>query len=124
MTRGGCPIPNKLTFVQFVKIYPSIDEISFIGFFTVIDVMALRLLCKDCASVFNEDLQQQVIRLGNLDNAIRLNFWVIQAPFFEIENELKKLLNLGSIFANVYEHLRDLHKKTPIPPKVQNQILM
>eukprot|EP00347_Sterkiella_histriomuscorum_P021640 403333276 len=48
---------QKMNFVTFIRIYPSIEEFSFIGFFTAIDVMTIRLLCRDCAIVFNEDLQ-------------------------------------------------------------------
>ena len=49
-------INGKLNFVNFIRIYPSIEELSFIGFYTAIDVMTIRLLCRDCAIVFNEDL--------------------------------------------------------------------
>ena len=40
---------GKMNFVQFISSYPSIEELSFIGFFTVIDVMTIRLLCRDCS---------------------------------------------------------------------------
>ena len=59
---------QKLGFVQFIRIYPSLEELSFIGFYTVLDIMTIRLLCRDCAIVFNEDFQDFVIRLGNLDD--------------------------------------------------------
>lgn len=48
--------------------YPSIEELSFIGFFTAIDIMTMRLLCRDSAMIFNDDLQYNVIRMGNLDD--------------------------------------------------------
>ncbi|CDW79154.1 rab gtpase-activating protein 1-isoform 10-like isoform x1 [Stylonychia lemnae] len=104
---------GKLSFLNFIKLYPNIEELSFIGFYTALDIMTIRLLCRDCALIFNEDLQFNMIRIGNLDDQIRINFWLLQAPFFDIENELKKLLNLGSIFANVYEHLKQMQVQDP-----------
>jgi hypothetical protein len=56
-----------MSFMEFLKIYPSLDEYSFIGYFSVIDIVTMRLLCKDTAQVFNEEILQNVIRLGNLD---------------------------------------------------------
>jgi len=47
---------GKLNFVTFIKLYPNIEELSFIGFYTALDIMTIRLLCRDCAMVFNEDL--------------------------------------------------------------------
>lgn len=58
----------KINFTTFVKIYPSIEELSFLGFFTALDLMTLRLLCRDCAMVFNEDVLYNIIRMGNLDD--------------------------------------------------------
>jgi hypothetical protein len=48
---------EKLTFVKFLKTYPGLDQFSFLGYFTVIDIAALRLLCRDTAAIFNEDVQ-------------------------------------------------------------------
>jgi len=48
---------EKLTFVKFLKTYPRLDQFSFLGYFTVIDIAALRLLCRDTAAIFNEDVQ-------------------------------------------------------------------
>jgi hypothetical protein len=76
-------VNQRMNFVQFIRIYPCLDELPFIGHFTVLDIMTIRLLCRDCAIIFNEDFQYYVIRLGNLDNQIRINFWIWQAPFFE-----------------------------------------
>ena len=58
---------QKMSLMEFLKIYPSLDEYSFIGYFCVIDIVTMRLLCKDTAQVFNEEILQNVIRLGNLD---------------------------------------------------------
>lgn len=57
----------KFSFVEFVKTYPSLDEYSFLGFFTAGDLVTLRLLCKDTSQVFNDELIHTAIRLGNLD---------------------------------------------------------
>jgi hypothetical protein len=47
--------------------YPSLDEYSFVGYFTVIDIVKIRLLCKDTVSVFSDEFLNNVIRVGNLD---------------------------------------------------------
>ncbi len=79
---------NKMNFVKFIQTYASttnkgIEDLSFLGFFTVIDIATLRLLCRDTAHIFDEEVQQNVIRIGNLDPSIRIYFWVMQAPFYE-----------------------------------------
>lgn len=51
MSRGA-----KLTFVEFLKTYPCLDEHPFIGYFTVIDIVTMRLLCKDTAYVFGDEI--------------------------------------------------------------------
>ena len=48
---------ERLTFIEFLKIYPSLDEFTFLGYYTVIDVVRLRLLCRDTAIIFNEEVQ-------------------------------------------------------------------
>ena len=75
--------PSKLTFVEFIKIYPCFEEWEFLSFFTVKDIVTMRLLCKDTSLVFTDEVMYNLIRIGNLDPSLRLNFWVIQAPFFE-----------------------------------------
>ncbi len=101
---------NKMTFLKFIQAYSAtragVEDLTFIGYFTVIDIVALRLLCRETARIFNEEVQQNVIRIGNLDPSIRIYFWVLQAPFYEIESELKRMLNVGSVFESVFEHLK------------------
>ena len=46
----------KLSFIDFLKVYPYIEDLSFIGFFTVQDLVAMRLLCRDANSIFNDDV--------------------------------------------------------------------
>jgi len=65
LLKGG---NGRLNFVNFIKLYPNIEELSFIGFYTALDIMTIRLLCRDCALIFNEDLQFNIIRIGNLDD--------------------------------------------------------
>ena len=75
---------EKLSFVRFLQQYqPYIEDLPFLCFFTVTDIVALKLLCRDTARIFNEDLMFDVIRIGNLDPSIRIYFWVMQAPFYE-----------------------------------------
>ena len=75
---------EKLSFVRFLQNYePYIEDLPFLGFFTVTDIVALKLLCRDTARIFNEEIQCNVIRIGNLDPSIRIYFWVLQAPFYE-----------------------------------------
>lgn len=79
-TYNGSP---RITLVEFLKIYPCLEEWEFLSCFTVSELITLRLLCKDTAAVVTDELLHTLIRIGNLDNSLRLNFWVIQAPFFE-----------------------------------------
>lgn len=60
------PVP-KFSFVEFVKTYPSFDEYTFLGYFTVVDLVTLRLLCKETSQVFTDEIIHSAVRLGNLD---------------------------------------------------------
>jgi hypothetical protein len=40
---------SRMTFVEFLKIYPCIEDWEFISCFTVGDIVTMRLLCKDTA---------------------------------------------------------------------------
>lgn len=70
------PVP-RFSIVEFVKTYPSFDEYTFLGYFTVVDLVTLRLLCKDTSQVFTDEIIHSAVRLGNLDPQIRINFWVL-----------------------------------------------
>ncbi len=62
--------------------------------FNVGDILALRSCCKDLASIFSEQMIEKLVELGNLNAELRINFWILQAPFFELENSLKRELNV------------------------------
>jgi len=52
-------LPNeqqKITFIKFLQLFhPFIEDLPFVGFFTVIDIVTLKLLCRDTAKIFNEE---------------------------------------------------------------------
>lgn len=45
-----------MDFIKFLMIYAPIENLSFIGYFTVLDVMSLKLLCKECSNIFGDDV--------------------------------------------------------------------
>jgi len=49
---------------------------------------------------------------------------ILFLTFFRIESELKKLYNLGSVFASVYDHLKTIQTKKPISNKIHSQIVL
>jgi hypothetical protein len=58
------------------------------------------------------------IRHGNLDEKIRISFWVFQTPFFEVINQLKRSYSGSSVFANVFNEIQNRLKKDPLDQKV------
>ena len=41
---------DKLSFVRFLQIYqPFIEDLPFLGFFTITDIVSLKLLCRETA---------------------------------------------------------------------------
>jgi hypothetical protein len=66
----------------------------------------------------------KAIQYGNLEDNIRVNFWVMQAPFFDLENELQRKLDIGSVFVNVFEEIQKRLKDKPLDRKMHHQILV
>lgn len=60
------------------------------------------------------------IQAGNLDDSIRVNYWVTRTPFFEVVNELKRLYPPLSIFTNVLEEISIRIKESPLDSKLQH----
>ena len=52
----------------------------------------------------------KAIQAGNLDDSIRINYWVTKTPFFEVVNELKRSYPPQSVFTNVFEEIQNLLK--------------
>jgi len=47
-----------------------------------------------------------MVKLGSLDQNLRLNYLLSQASYFEFERELKKKYMINSVFVSVYEHIK------------------
>jgi len=60
-----------------------LEDPVFLGYFWVSEFVALRACCKVTAHLISNDLLNKQIRIGNLDMPLKLNFWILQAPFFE-----------------------------------------
>lgn len=71
------------------KIEGKVSEIL-LKYCTVHDIMRLRMVCKSTAQIATPQIQMQAIQAGNLDESIRINYWVTKTPFFEVVNELKR----------------------------------
>ena len=67
-------------------------------------------------------MQRKAVQFGNLENNIRVNFWVSQAPFFDLQTELKRKLNIGSVFTNILEEILQRVKSKPLEKKLIHQI--
>jgi hypothetical protein len=46
-----------MTFVKFLHSYHGCtNDFSFIGYFTVVDIVALKLLCKETSKIFTDEV--------------------------------------------------------------------
>ena len=75
------------------------------NFLTVHDILHLRMTCKSTSQVATPGVQMRAIQAGNLDESIRINYWVTKTPFFEVVNELKRNYPPQSVFTNVFEEI-------------------
>lgn len=69
--------------------------------------MHLRTVCKSTAQVATPDTQRQAIQRGNLDDGIRINYWITRTPFLEVVSELKRNYPPQSVFTNVFEEIQN-----------------
>lgn len=70
---------HKITFKKFIASLREtglVDDPAFLAWFTVQDVLLLRQVSKECSQVLSESTILNLIRLGNLNDHIRINFWV------------------------------------------------
>ena len=87
------------------QIKPSTASETLMNFLTVTDIMHLRMVCKSTSQIATPDVQMRAIQAGNLDESIRINYWVTKTPFFEVVNELKRNYPPQSVFTNVFEEI-------------------
>lgn len=88
----------------------------------VADILTLRATCRSSAKLANHDMQRRAIAFGLLEGTTRTSFWVLQVPMFEIQQELKRQLNIGSVFTPVLEEVLQRIKKQPLDKKLVSQI--
>ena len=86
------------------------------------DIINLRQLCRSSSRLVTLDIQRKAVSCGNLEQNIRANFWVGQAPFFDLQNELKRQLSIGSVFTNMLEEVLQRVKNKPLEKKLIHQI--
>lgn len=91
-----------------------------LDYLNVIDIMQLRMACKSTAQIASAQAIKKSIQAGNLDDSIRINYWVTRTPFFEVVNELKRLYPPLSIFTNVFEEILNRIKESPPDSKLQH----
>ena len=94
------------------------------SYMTVHDIMHLRMVCKSTAQIATPDVQNRAIQAGNMDDSIRVNYWIARTPFFEVINELKRNHPPQSVFTNVFEEIQNRLKESPLNSKLQHQILV
>ena len=90
------------------------------SYMTVHDIMHLRMVCKSTAQIATPDVQNRAIQAGNMDDSIRVNYWIAGTPFFEVINELKRNHPPQSVFTNVFEEIQNRLKETPLNSKLQH----
>ena len=90
------------------------------SYMTVHDIMHLRMVCKSTAQIATPDIQNRAIQAGNMDDSIRVNYWIARTPFFEVINELKRNHPPQSVFTNVFEEIQNRLKETPLNSKLQH----
>lgn len=84
---------------------PLLATKTLMSFLTVSDIMHLRMVCKSTSQIATPEIQIKAIQAGNLDDSIRINYWVTKTPFFEVVNELKRKYPPQSVFTNVFEEI-------------------
>ena len=81
-----------IAFVRFVKEVTLVHD-ECIGFFTVKDFIKISMVNRKLNRlVIKHKLVKKLVRFGNLDNQIRLKFWIKLSPFFEIQEALREEL--------------------------------
>ena len=48
------------------------------------DILNLKLVCRSGSKIATKEMQMKAIKYGNLEDNIRVNFWLMHAPFFEL----------------------------------------
>ena len=62
------------------------------------------------------------MRVGNLDQNLRIKFWIHQSPFFSYQTEVREKIGEEDFFVNVYDSILDKLQTDPLNPKVVDEI--
>eukprot|EP00826_Nyctotherus_ovalis_P060592 TRINITY_DN8520_c0_g1_i2.p1 TRINITY_DN8520_c0_g1~~TRINITY_DN8520_c0_g1_i2.p1 ORF type:complete len:160 (-),score=18.79 TRINITY_DN8520_c0_g1_i2:833-1258(-) len=100
-------------FKDFIEVLSNyVRSPEFAALFDVRGILALRRTSKAISKIFNKEYIRMVIRLGNLEEPLRLCFWAHNAPWLEyllcarrIERDLRVKLSIASVFDTVYDKL-------------------
>ena len=91
-------------------------------FLGVKDLINIQHLCRSGARLIQPEIKVRAVLFGNLDDSIRVNFWVMHAPFAELQAELKLKLKIGSQFTTVLQETLPRIKAKPLENKLKHQI--
>jgi len=92
-----------------------------LSFFDTNDFMILTRLSRSMRWHFNQQELNKLIRIGNLNEELRVKFWISKAPYFNYEEEIWQKLKIHDF--QTYKHLIDhIKQENIIPPMVEDQI--
>lgn len=111
---------NRLVEDKNDRIFTNFDCLLFN--LNVSDVLKLQRCSRALYRIFGQDQLKRLVRIGNLDDDLRVQFWIHQAPFFSYQNEVRDKIGETDFFVNVYEKILDRLKTEPLEPKVIDEI--
>ena len=88
----------------------------------VASILSLRQLCRSASRLATLEVQCRAVQFGGLEDNIRVHFWVSQAPFFDLQTELKSQLKITGVFANLLEEILQRIKANALDKKLLHQI--
>ena len=103
------------------RIFTNFDCLLF--YLEVSDIIKLQKWSRSLWRIFNTEQLKRLVRIGNLDENLRAQFWISQMPFFSFQNEVREKFGITDLFTNAYEWiLEKLKTDDPISDKIINEI--
>lgn len=111
---------NKLVQDKDDRIFTNFDWLLF--YLEVSDAIKLQKCSRALWRVFSQEQVRRLVRVGSLDEGLRVKFWIHHSPFFSYQNQVREITGEADFFANVYECILGKLETDPLDPKVIDEI--
>ena len=71
---------------------------------------------------FDDEALAYLVRVGNLDEELRVFYWIRTARYFSLQEEMRERLDIASIFVSPYERIHAHLAKLPLPARTVDEI--